>query len=69
VGDFQVVNMGVEVQTERIRLILRAPINRLQDQVAATWSTTTSFPVPSDVSSGGPQRYKRALIIEHALDG
>jgi hypothetical protein len=67
-GEFQVVNAGVEVATERVRLILRAPLNRLQDQVAATWSITTAFPIPSDVSSGGPQRYKRAVVIEHALD-
>lgn len=65
-GEFQVVNAGVEVATDRIRLILRAPINRLQDVVAASWSSTTSFPVPSDVTSGGPQRFKRALVIEHA---
>ena len=68
VGEFTIVNQGVEVLTERIRLILRAPINRLQDVVAATWSITTSFPIPSDVTSGGPQRFKRALVIEHALD-
>jgi hypothetical protein len=68
VGEFQVVNAGVEVATERIRLILRAPLNRLQDVVAATWSITTSFPIPSDVSSGGPQRYKRAVVVEHAMD-
>lgn len=67
-ADFQVVNGGVEVQTERIRLILRAPLNRLQDQVAATWSITTCFPVPSDASSGGYERFKRAVSIEHALD-
>lgn len=67
-GDFQVVNAGIEVQTERIRLILRAPMNRLQDVVAATWSCTTCFPVPSDVTSGGPERFKRAIVIEHALD-
>lgn len=66
-GDFQVVNSGIEVSTERIRLVLRAPINRLQDQVAATWSITTAFPVPSDVTSGGPERFKRAIVIEHAL--
>lgn len=65
-GEFQVVNAGLEVQTERIRLILRSPINRLQDIVAASWSISTSFPIPSDVTSGGPQRFKRALVIEHA---
>jgi len=68
VGEFQVVNAGVEVETKGIRLILRAPLNRLQDQVAATWSISTSFPVPSDVTSGGPQRFKRAVVIEHAID-
>ena len=68
VGGFTIVNQGIEVMTERIRLILRAPINRFQDKVAATWSCTTSFPIPSDVTSGGPQRYKRAIIIEHEID-
>lgn len=68
VGEFQIVNAGIEVQTERIRLILRSPLNRLQDVIAASWSISTSFPVPSDVSSGGPERYKRAIVIEHARD-
>ena len=67
-GEFTVVNAGIEVQTERVSLILRAPMNRLQDVVAATWSITTCFPVPSDVSSGGPERFKRSIVIEHALD-
>jgi len=67
-GEFTVINQGMEVLTERIRLILRAPINRLQDIVAATWSITTSFPIPSDITAGGPQRFKRAIVIEHAQD-
>jgi len=69
VGDFQVVNAGLEVQTEHVRLILRAPLNRLQDIVSSSWSITTAFAVPSDVVSGGPERFKRAVIIEHALSG
>lgn len=69
IGDFQIANMGVEVSTERIKLILRAPQNRLQDKVSATWSISTSFSCPSDISSGGPQRHKRCVVIEHALDG
>lgn len=68
VADFQIVNNGVEVSTDRIRLILRAPLNRLQDTVSSTWSSTTSFPVPSDATSGGNEKYKRAVVIEHALD-
>lgn len=66
IGEFQIVNAGVQVMTERIRLILRAPLNRLQDKVSATWSKSTSFPVPSDVGSGDEARFKRALVLEHA---
>lgn len=68
IGQFQVVNAGMQVSTDRIRLIMQSPTNRFQDIVPVTWSSTTSFPVPSDVTSGGPQRYKRALVIEHALE-
>jgi hypothetical protein len=68
VGEFSIVNNGIGVETNGVRLILRAPLNRLQDVVAATWSISTSFPVPSDITSGGPQRFKRAIIIEHALN-
>lgn len=67
-GEFSISNQGVEIQTEGIRLLLRAPINRLLDQVSAAWSISTAFAVPSDISSGGPQRYKRAVVIEHALE-
>lgn len=67
-GEFDIVNAGITVSTERIDLILRAPLNRLQDTVAATWQISTSFPVPSDITSGtGPERFKRAVVIEHAL--
>jgi len=68
VGDFDIVNNGISISTERIRLILRAPVDRLQDVVSAAWSISTCFPVPSDVTaSTGPERYKRGVIIEHAL--
>lgn len=67
-GDFTVVNQGMAIETDGIRLILRAPQNRTMDMMAATWSITTSFACPSDVSAGGPERYKRALVLEHALD-
>jgi hypothetical protein len=66
IGEFSIVNQGLAVTTDRIKLILRSPQNRLQDQVAASWSCSTSFTPPSDISSGGPQRFKRAVIIEHA---
>lgn len=66
-GEFDVVNNGISVLTERIRLYLRAPLDRLGQIVSAAWSISTSFPTPSDVTAPtGPQRYKRAIVIEHA---
>jgi hypothetical protein len=68
VGEFSITNAGLTVTTERIRLVIRAPIDRLQDVVSAAWSISTAFPVPSDVTAtSGPQRFKRAIVIEHAL--
>ncbi len=58
----------MQISTDRIRLILRAPIDRFQDVISAAWSIHTAFPVPSDITAGGPQKYKRAVICEHALD-
>lgn len=66
IGEFQIVNNGVQVMTDRIRLILRAPLNRTQDQVSTTWTISTDFPVPSDVGSGDEARFKRAVVLEHA---
>lgn len=68
VGEFDVVNNNVAVLTERIRLILRGPMDRLQQVVSAAWSISTSFPTPSDLTApSGPEKYKRAIVIEHAL--
>lgn len=68
VGEFSVTNMGVAISTERVRLIMRAPINRLQDQVASTWDISTSFSTPTDVATGSLERYKRAITVEFALE-
>lgn len=67
IGEFDVSNNGIQVMTERIRLVIRAPQDRLQQIVGAAWSITTSFPIPSDITApSGPQRYKRAIVLEHA---
>ncbi len=65
IGEFQVVNMGIQIPTNNVKLILRAPVNRMQDMVGAAWSITTDFPVPSDITSGLPAMFKRAVCIEH----
>jgi len=67
IGDFDVVNNGISILTERIRFILRAPLDKLQQTVTASWSISTSFPVPSDITApSGPQLYKRAIVLEYA---
>lgn len=68
IGAFQVTNMGMAIKTDRIRLILRAPINVLQDQVAMAWDISTSFTTPSDVIAGSNERYKRGVMYEFALE-
>jgi hypothetical protein len=68
IGEFDVVNNGISILTERIRLILRAPLDKLQQVVSATWSISTSFPIPSDITGpSGPERFKRAIVLQHAL--
>lgn len=68
IGEFSVVNNGVSILTERIRLIIRAPLDRLQQKVSSSWSITTGFAIPSDITApSGPQRFKRAIVLEHAL--
>jgi hypothetical protein len=67
IGEFDVINNGLNILTERIRLVLRAPLDRLQQVVSATWSISTSFPIPSDITApSGTQRYKRSIVIEYA---
>jgi len=68
IGEFDVINNGLNILTERIRLVLRAPMDRLQQTVSASWSISTSFPIPSDITApSGSQRYKRAIVLEHSI--
>lgn len=67
IGEFDVMNNGIGITTDRIRLVIRSPIDRLQEVVASTWSATTCFPVPSDITAlSSPALYKRAVVIESA---
>lgn len=65
IGEFSVINNGVAVMTNRIRMILRAPLDKLQQVVSTSWSWSGDFPVPSDGETGSASRYKRATVIEH----
>jgi hypothetical protein len=67
IGEFNITNNGMQILTERIRLIMRAPMDKLQQSVTTSWSVTTSFPTPSDITApSGPERYKRAVVLEFA---
>ncbi len=66
IGEFAVVNNGIQVMTERIRLILRAPLDRLQQQTSAAWSWSGDWVLPSDSTvQTSPADFKRAVISQH----
>lgn len=65
VGEPRITNNGIEVMTDRVQLIIRAPLNRLQDQVSTSWKFIGDWPVRTDVTTGDVARFKRVLTIEH----
>ena len=67
VGEFNVRNNGVDIDTEGVRLVIRAPMDRLMQKVSAAWSATLGFPIPTDITGQqGQMRYRRAIEIVHA---
>ena len=66
VGDPRVVNNGIEILSDRIQLVIRGPLNRLQDQVATSWKFIGDWPVRTDAATGDAARIKRFLCVEHA---
>lgn len=66
IGEFSVVNGGMQIMTERIRLILRAPLDRLQQTTSAAWSLSGDWPIPTDATAtSSAASYKRASICVH----
>lgn len=66
IGEFAVVNGGVQVMTERIRLILRAPLDRLQQQSSASWSISGDWPIPTDATANSSAAaFKRSVAVCH----
>lgn len=66
IGEFSIINGGVQVMTDRIRLTIRSPQDRLQQMVSAAWSWSGDFAVPSDELVGSAARFKRGCVIVHA---
>lgn len=65
VGNATIDNNGISVNTDRIQMIIRAPLNRLQDQVSTSWKFIGDWPVRTDATSGDAARYKRMVTILH----
>jgi len=63
VGEPRVTNNSIEVFTDRIQLILRSPLNRLQDLVSTSWKFIGDWPVRTDATTGDAARYKRFAIV------
>jgi len=63
VGQSTINNNGIEVNTDRIQLIIRSPLNRLQDLVSTSWKFIGDWPVRTDATVGDAARYKRLVQI------
>jgi len=66
VAEPRISNNGIEIMSDRIQLIIRSPLNRMQDMVAVSWRFVGDWPVRTDAATGDASRYKRFLTIEHA---
>jgi hypothetical protein len=56
-------NNGVEMEVERIKVIMRAPQDRLQQIVANTWTFMGDFVVRTDGATGDAATFKRVVSI------
>ena len=66
IGEFSVVNGGMQIMTERIRLILRAPMDRLQQTTSAAWSMSGDWAIPTDATATSSAAvYKRCSVCVH----
>jgi hypothetical protein len=65
IGEPTITNNGIEVFTDRVRLLIRSPLDRLQQLVSTTWQFIGDWPVGTDATSGDKARYKRVLVVEH----
>jgi hypothetical protein len=61
-----ITNNGIEINTDRIQMIIAAPTNRTQDLVRTTWRFMGDWPLRTDAATGDTARYKREMCIEHA---
>lgn len=67
IGEFAVTNAGISVMLERVRMILRSPIDRFQQQVSSSWTISGDWTLPTDSENpASTGDYCRAVVIQHA---
>lgn len=64
IADPRISNNGIDVVSDRIKMIIRAPLNKLQDMVSTTWRFVGDWPARTDAATGSASRYKRFQCIE-----
>lgn len=66
IGEFAITNGGVQVITEDIRLIMRSPMDKAQENTSTTWTFYGDWPTPTDeLAPGGVSTFRRAVVICH----
>lgn len=65
IGESKVTTEGIEVNTDRIQLIMRSPLDRLQELVSTSWKFIGGYAVRTDVATGDAAAIKRWCIVEH----
>jgi hypothetical protein len=65
VGAFSITNNGIEVFSDRIKLIIRAPVDKLQQMVTMSWSLFADWPARTDAATGDAARFKRFVNLVH----
>lgn len=64
-GEFEnLENNGVQINTNGVAMIMRAPLNKHMDEVTVTWKYVGGFVARPDGASSGSGRYKRVLMLQ-----
>lgn len=65
VGKFNVTRNGIMVNTAGIRMVIRAPLDKLQQKVSIAWSFSGDWGMPTDFGGGmTASGFKRCIVIE-----
>lgn len=64
-GDVHLMQDGIEITADHVKVIMRAPQDRLQQMVSTSWVFVGDWVYRTDATAPGPARYKRSLCLLH----